>query len=82
MEFAFIQVVDIFIKLHKVFNLEYNKEISKTMQFFEYFAYDLLDSKRFMTNRMEETAKRLLVFDGEIETQSDKYESNGSQLNE
>lgn len=60
MGYTFIQTIDMFIKVHKVFNLEFSKEIFKAMQFFEVVAYDIQDSKRFMTNRMEEVAKLLL----------------------
>lgn len=60
MGFTFVEVVDLFIKLHRVFNLDYNKEFKKTMQFFEYFALDILESKQFMTSKMNETAINLL----------------------
>lgn len=57
---TFIEVIDFFIKVHNVFNLPYSKEIAKVMQFLEYLVYDMLTSKRFMTDKMVEVAKTMI----------------------
>lgn len=72
-KFTFLQTVDMFIKLHHVFNFEYGKEFSKAMYFFEYVLYDILSSKRFMTTSMTEVAnaifeKKMVDINGNIST--------------
>lgn len=52
--------MDIFIKIHHVFNFEYAKEFSYMMYFFEYVVYEIAQSKRFMTPRMMEVANTVM----------------------
>lgn len=59
--FTFIQVVDIFIKLHHVFNFEYSKDFAKVLHFFEYTTYDIKSSERFLTPRIKEIMN--IIFD-------------------
>lgn len=58
--YTFLQTLDMFIKVHAVFNLAYSVEINKVMHFIQYINFDMFGSKVFMTNRMTEIAGRMV----------------------
>lgn len=58
--FTFVQTVDLFVKIHHVFNFEYGKEFSKFLQFFDYAVFEMQQCKRFLTPRMLEVVNAVL----------------------
>lgn len=74
---SFIEVVDIFIKLHHVFNFEYAREFASLMHFFEYTLFDFEQSKRFLTPRLLEVSKEIkTTIYGKKETDAIETEVN------
>lgn len=58
-EFSFIQVIDLFFKLHKVFNLDFDKSIMQLMLFFGYFVYGMTNAQNGMHANTKKVAKQL-----------------------
>lgn len=50
--YTFIQVVDIFIKMHHVFNFEYGTEFNRIMRFLDYVFYGVKSAQIFMSNQL------------------------------
>lgn len=45
---SFIQTLDLFIKIHHLFNFEYGKAFSKAMQFFDYVLYGISENYKYI----------------------------------
>lgn len=54
MEFSFIETVDLFIKIHKVFQLTYDPKIRTLMYFFEYFVYGIEEAKKMISKKYQD----------------------------
>lgn len=64
-DYNFIQVFDLFVKMHHVFNFEYAKEFSKMIHFFEYAVFGFDSSKRFLSTKMLDVATAVYEASGE-----------------
>lgn len=58
-DFTFVQVVDMFIKIHKIFNFKYNSKIKQFMLFLEHYLLKVKESFQHITPRNRETAKKM-----------------------
>lgn len=56
-EWKFVDVFDLFFKIHFVFNVEYNHNLRIFLRFFEKFAYNHNSTK--ITNRIQEISTQL-----------------------
>lgn len=54
MEYSFIEAVDLFIKIHKVFQLKYDPKIRNIMYFFEYFVYGIQEAKKLIPKKYQD----------------------------
>ncbi|XP_037025004.1 uncharacterized protein LOC119066561 [Bradysia coprophila] len=57
-EWNFVDVFDLFFKVHFVFNVDYNNNLRTFLRFFEKFAYNHIGAK--ITNRIQEISTQLL----------------------
>lgn len=60
MEYNFIQVIDLFFKVHKLFGQEFNTTIKPMMTFLEYYVYGMRESSHYLTPKIREAASKLL----------------------
>ncbi|KAG4068859.1 hypothetical protein HA402_005007 [Bradysia odoriphaga] len=65
-EWNFIDVFDLFFKVHFVFNVDYNNNLRTFLRFFEKFAYNHIGAK--VTNRIQEISTQLLHQHSELMT--------------
>lgn len=49
-----ISVIDLFYKLHFVFDVDFEPNVSPMMVFLQRFVYNMIDRNRTPTNRMKE----------------------------
>lgn len=57
--FDFIQTVDLFCKIHRVFLLNFHSDLRQVMNFLEYFVFGFRDFKVILSSRMEELNSKL-----------------------
>lgn len=53
-EYTFVQVVDFYIKLHKLFRLPYHSKIKNLMFFIEYYVYEIDGAKSFLAKKYQD----------------------------
>lgn len=58
-EYSFIGVVDIFFKIHKVFNLHFDKAVHQLMLFIEYFIFGIATAYDGMTTNTKKYGKQI-----------------------
>lgn len=61
-EFNFIETIDLFFKIHKIFNLKFHSNIKQLMTFLEKFVYEISVDENLITGMM-----RALALDKEFE---------------
>lgn len=54
--FDFIGVVDLFFKIHKIFQLKFHDYLKTAMQFLERFIYEISIDDAFITDKMRDLA--------------------------
>lgn len=59
-EFSFLGVMDLFFKVHKLFNIGYHRSLKSLMVFLEKYVYDTNDSMRTLTVTVQETAAKIM----------------------
>lgn len=59
LQYNFIQVMDLFFKVHKIFDLDFNKSIKPMMVFLEYFIYKIRETGHYLTPRIREVADKI-----------------------
>lgn len=60
--FNAIQTFDIFFKLHKVFNLNFDRNIANALNFVQHYLYNFDEQGVKMTPRMEDVYNRTVRF--------------------
>lgn len=58
--FDFARAIDVFFKIHKIFDMNFDKNISNAMYFIQHYLYDINDSEKKPTPRMEDVYNRLM----------------------
>lgn len=53
-DFSFLQIMDLFYKIHKVFNLQYNPHVKRMMNFIEYYVFEHKAKYIVLTPSMQE----------------------------
>lgn len=56
--FSFIETFDLFYKIHRIFNLEYHKDIKTMMIYFGHFIYGFRNDEA-ITSEMHKIAKTM-----------------------
>lgn len=61
-DFSFEQVIDVFFKMHYVFEIKFDERLENTMYFLKNFTYKMNDRIRKPTTKMIELHDRLISF--------------------
>lgn len=57
-----LQTFDIYFKVHKIFNLNFDKNIMNAMHFVQYYVYKMEEDNVKMTTRMEDVYNRIIRY--------------------
>lgn len=58
---TFLDVLNLFYKVHKVFNLKFNKNFSAVMNFIDFYIFDVKETQRFIPEKHQEIASQIFT---------------------
>lgn len=58
--YTIVQTFDVFFKVHKIFDLNFDKNIINAMHFIEHYLYKMIDKDVSITTRMQDIYNRVV----------------------
>lgn len=58
--YTILQTFDVFFKVHKIFDLNFDKNIINAMHFIEHYLYKMIDKNVSITTRMQDIHNRIV----------------------